>query len=75
MHKIKSTFTISDFIIDELESVSKELGEKKSYIVEKALNMYFDYLDEKVADKRLCDLKEGKSTTVPAEQVFRELGL
>ncbi len=75
MQKIRSTFTVSDFIIDELESVSQELGEKKSHIVEKALNMYFDYLDEKIADKRLDDLKTGKITTIPAEEVFKELGL
>jgi predicted DNA-binding protein len=75
MQKIRSTFTVSDFIIDELESVSQELGEKKSHIVEKALNMYFDYLDEKIADKRLDDLKSGKTATIPAEEVFKELGL
>jgi predicted DNA-binding protein len=75
MQKIRSTFTVSDFIIDELESVSQELGEKKSHIVEKALNMYFDYLDEKIADKRLDDLNSGKIKTIPAEEVFKELGL
>ena len=75
MHKVRSTFTVSDFIIDELESVSKELDEKKSHIVEKALNMYFDYLDEKIADKRLDDLKNGKSKTISAEEVYKELGL
>ena len=53
MHKIRSTFTVSDFIIDELESVAKELNEKKSHIVEKALSMYFDALDEKLSDQRL----------------------
>lgn len=75
MQKIRSTFTVSDFIIDELESVSEELGEKKSHIVEKALNMYFDYLDEKIADKRIDDFKDGKTITIPAEEVFKELGL
>ena len=75
MHKIRSTFTISDFVIDELNSVSEELGEKKSHIVEKALNMYFDYLDEKIADKRLDDLRDGKTMTILAEEVFKELGL
>ena len=75
MQKIRSTFTVSDFVIDELNSVSEELGEKKSHIVEKALNMYFDYLDEKIADKRLDGLHEGKAITIPAEEVFKELGL
>ena len=75
MHKIRSTFTVSDYIIDELNDVSKELNEKKSHIVEKALSMYFDYIDTQIADKRLDDLKSGKEKRIPAEEVFKELGL
>jgi len=75
MQKIRSTFTISNFVIDELGSVAQELGEKKSHIVEKALTMYFDYMDETIADKRLDDLVSGKEQPVPADEVFRELGL
>lgn len=75
MQKIRSTFTVSDFIIDELNSVSKEMNEKKSHIVEKALSMYFDYIDETIADKRLDELAEGKEKTVPADKVFKELGI
>lgn len=75
MHKIRSTFTLSDFIVDELNSISSELDEKKSHIVEKALSMYFDYIDEKIADKRLDDLKSGKEKLIAAEDVFNELGI
>jgi len=75
MQKIRSTFTVSDFIIDELNEVSKELHEKKSHIVENALTMYFDYLDAKIADKRIEDIKSGKEKVIPAEDVFKELGL
>jgi len=75
MQKIRSTFTVSDYIIDELNMVSKELNEKKSHIVEKALSMYFDYIDEKIADKRLDELKSGKEKLIPAEEVFKELGI
>lgn len=75
MHKIRSTFTVSDFIIDELNTVSQELNEKKSHIVEKALSMYFDALDEKLSDKRLENLEEKKEKLVPASEVFKELGL
>ncbi len=75
MQKIRSTFTISDFIIDELNSVSSELNEKKSHIVEKALSMYLDYIDEKIADKRLDELKSGKEKLIPADEVFKELGI
>jgi len=75
MQKIRSTFTLSDFVIDELNSTSLELNEKKSHIVEKALNMYFDYMDEKIADKRLDDMKNGKEKLIAAEDVFKELGI
>lgn len=75
MHKIRSTFTVSDFIIDELNSVSKELNEKKSHIVEKALSMYFDALDEKLSDQRLKNLEAKQERLIPASEVFKELGL
>lgn len=75
MHKIRSTFTVSDFIIDELNSVSKELNEKKSHIVEKALSLYFDTLDEKLSDQRLKNLEDKKEKLIPADEVFKELGL
>ena len=75
MQKIRSTFTVSDFVIDELNEVSIELNEKKSHIVEKALSMYFDYIEEKIADKRLAELKEGKEKAIPADEVFKELGI
>ncbi len=75
MHKIRSTFTVSDFIIDELNSVAEELNEKKSHIVEKALSMYFDTIDEKLSDLRLKNLEQGKEKLVPADEVFKELGL
>ena len=75
MQKVRSTFTVSDFIIDELNDVSEELHEKKSHIVEKALTMYFDYIDTQIADKRIDDIKSGKEKLIPAEEVFKELGI
>lgn len=75
MQKIRSTFTVSDFIIDELNSVSQELNEKKSHIVEKALSMYFDTIDEKLSDQRLKNLEDKKEKLIPASEVFKELGL
>lgn len=75
MQKIRSTFTISDFIIDELNSVSSELNEKKSHIVEKALIIYFDSIDEKLSDERLKKLETNQEKLIPADEVFKELGL
>ena len=75
MHKIRTTFTLSDYIVDELNSVSTELNEKKSHIVEKALGVYFDYIDEKIADKRLDDLENSKESLHRGDEVFKEFGV
>lgn len=75
MYKVRSTFTISDFVVDELNSVSEELNDKKSHIVEKALTYYFDHLDSQLADKRIKELEEGKVKSIPADEVWKELGL
>jgi predicted DNA-binding protein len=72
MQKIRSTFTLSDYMVEELNTVAKELNQKKSHIIEDALNMYFDYMDLKVAEKRLND-KEDK--VISADELFKELGV
>ncbi len=75
MQKIRSTFTIDKAVIDELNVVAEELGEKKSHIVQKALTMYYDYIDVTIAEKRLKEVDEGRSETVSAEEVYKALGL
>jgi RHH-type rel operon transcriptional repressor/antitoxin RelB len=75
MSKPKVIFTLDQDIIDELNTVSAELEEKKSHIVEKALTFYFDLLDIRMADKRMNDVKTGKSKLLPAKDVYKKLGL
>jgi len=75
MSRPKVIFTLDREIVDELDRTAKELKEKKSRIVEKALILYFDLLDIKIADKRLAEAKKGKSKLVPAEDVYKDLGL
>ncbi len=75
MQRVRSTFTIDKDVINELNSVAEELGEKKSHIVEKALTMYYDYIDVVIAEKRVRELEEGKSRLVPADEAFKELGI
>ncbi len=67
--------TLDKEVAEELEHISKELGEKKSKLIEKALTFYFDYLDVKIAEERLKRLEEGKTKTIPAKEVYREPGL
>ncbi|HFU76339.1 MAG TPA: hypothetical protein ENK66_08855 [Arcobacter sp.] len=67
--------TLSNPIVEELNTFVDELGTKKSHLIEEALTYYFDMLDEKLASKRLKELEEGKVKTVPAKDVWKELGL
>jgi len=75
MSRPKVIFTLDQDVVDELDQVAKELNEKKSRIVEKALVLYFDLLDVKIADKRMGDLKNGKSKLIRADDLYKELGL
>ena len=73
MGRPKAIFTLDENIIKELENISEELKEKKSHIVEKALNLYFDLLDVKIADKRMDDILSGKTELIPADKAFKDL--
>jgi len=75
MERPKATFTIDKNILMELDSIAKELGQKKSHIVEQALELYFDAVDTMIADSRLDRLASGKDKAIPAEEVWKELGL
>jgi hypothetical protein len=43
--------------------------------LEKAIELYFDKIDEMIADKRIDNLKAGKSIVVPLEEVFKKAGI
>lgn len=74
MH-VRHNITLDEEVSDELETVAKELGEKKSYIIEKALTVYFDLLDLRLAKKRLKDLEEGRDKLIDAKEVWKELDI
>ena len=74
MH-IRHNITLDKDISRELEEISRELGEKKSAIIEKALTAYFDLLDLKLARKRLRDLEKGKDKIVDAEKAWEIIGI
>jgi predicted DNA-binding protein len=73
--QIRHNITIDKEISDELETIAKELGEKKSYLIEKALSVYFDLLDLKLAKKRLRDLKTGRDRLIDSDEVWKKLGI
>ena len=71
----RHNITLDEDVSKELETIAKELGEKKSKIIEKALTVYFDLLDLKLAEKRMSDLKKGKDRIIDAEEVWKNLGI
>lgn len=71
----KMSITLDNEIASELNAIALELNEKKSHLIENALMLYFDMLDEKVSDKRLRELQSGEVKTIPAKEVWKELGL
>jgi predicted DNA-binding protein len=71
--KVRYNITMDEEVAEELETLARELGEKKSRIIEKALTVYFDLLDLKLAKKRRLDLDEGRDVVRTAEEVWKEL--
>lgn len=71
----KMSITLDNEVVRELNSIAVELGEKKSRIIQKALTYYFDHLDERIADKRLAELEQGNTSTIPADEVYKQLDL
>ena len=75
MKRIRTTFTLDEDILAELNQYAEELDTKKSHIVESSLTAFFDYLDLKVDEKRLEDLENGDSEIVSAADVWKELDI
>ncbi|MFZ2968412.1 MAG: hypothetical protein WA080_05080 [Sulfuricurvum sp.] len=71
----KMSITLDNEVMMELNALAKELNEKKSHLIENALMIYFDILDEKLTDKRLRELESGEVKAIPAQDVWKELGL
>jgi predicted DNA-binding protein len=75
MERPRVSFTLDKNIISELDDIAKELGQKKSHIVEQALEMYFDAVDTMIADKRLEEVAAGKMKVLSLDEFKKELGL
>ncbi len=73
--KVRHNITLDADVSRELETMAVELGEKKSDIIEKALAVYFDFLDLMPAEKRLKDYEAGRDKLVDAEDVWKNLGI
>jgi len=57
--------------LEELDSLDKELVKKKIAIVVETLEMYLDFYDLEIAEKRLLNSSD---KCVKADNFFKELG-
>ena len=73
--QVRHNITLDNDLSEELDDVSTELGWKKSHIIQKALILYFDFLDLKLAEKRMQQLQDGDEELVDAADVWKELGI
>lgn len=66
---------MDETLLEDLDNYAKELDRTRTYIIEKAVSSYFDTLDEMISDKRIDDLKSGKSEIYSLDDVFNEAGI
>lgn len=71
MNTVRLNITLPTAINNDMNRYAEELHEKKSHIIASALDMYFDYLDIRVAEKRLND----NEPTISMKEMRKELGL
>ena len=62
-------------VVSTLDEYAQELDKTRTSLIEKAIDSYFDKLDEMIADKRIDNLKAGKTTLIPLEEVFKKAGI
>jgi predicted transcriptional regulator len=66
---------LDDSMIAEMDEIAGELDKTRTWIIETAVTNFMDKLDEMVADKRIDELKKGKSNLIPLEEVFAKAGI
>ncbi len=62
-------------VVQYLDGYAKELNKTRTNLIEKAIEYYFDRLDEIVSDKRIDDINSGKTELYTLEQVAKKLEL
>lgn len=66
---------LDESLLNEIDMYASELERTRTYIIEKAIGSYFDTLDEMISDKRIDDVKSGKSEVFSLESVLKEVGI
>lgn len=71
MSTVRLNITLPTAVNNDIIHYAEELNEKKSHIIASALDMYFDYIDLKEAQKRLAS----NEPTITIDEMRKELGL
>ena len=71
MSTVRLNITLPTSLNNDMTRYAEELNEKKSHIIASALDMYFDYIDLKEAEKRL----DANEPTLSLDEMRKELGL
>ena len=66
---------MDETLLAELDTYAHELERSRTYLIEKAVNTYFDTLDEMISDKRIDEVKSGKEDVYTLDFVAKKLGL
>ena len=66
---------MNESLLNDLDGYANEMERSRTYIIEKAVSAYFDVLDEMIADKRIDEVKSGKSEVYSLDQVVKQLNL
>lgn len=70
------TVRLPDELNKRLDQLAEETGRPKSFYVREALSEYLEDLEDTyIAEKRLEDLRAGRSYTLSLQEVRNELGL
>ena len=62
-------------LLANLDDYAHELDRTRTYLIEKAVSVYFDTLDEIISDKRIDDITSGKSEVIALDEVFAKAGI
>jgi len=66
---------LEENLLQNLDKYANELEKTRANLIENALEFYFDKLDEIVADRRIDNLKDGKSSVTSLKDVFAKAGI
>ena len=69
MNTVRLNITLPASVNNDINRYAEELNEKKSHIIASALDMYFDYMDLRIAEQRLQD----NEPTISFDDFFEEL--